>query len=109
MKEYGSKYVGDDSITMISESSGLEEYLFYTGQYQEPELAFLQKATIEYRRSAWPRRCCVSKRLLWWKVAVRARRLFYGLAGDSPMLEDRWYDCNEYLMLKLKGQYGLVR
>ena len=103
MKEYGSRYAGDDSIILNNESPSREESLFYTDQYQDPEIWFLQKAKIKYQRSVWPRRCCISKQLLWGKTAVRARRLTYGLSGAVEVIEDRWYDRDEFLLLKLKG------
>jgi len=103
MKEYGSRYVGDDSIILNNEAFSREEYLFYTDQYQNSELWFLQSAKIEYQRSFWPRRCCISKQMLWGKTAVRARRPTHGLSGAVEVIEDRWYARDEFLMLKLKG------
>lgn len=103
MKEYGSRYVGDDSIILNNESLNQEQSLFYTDQHQDSELWFLQKAKIKYQRSVWPRRCCVSNQLLWGKTAVRARRLTHGLSGAVEVIEDRWYARDEFLLLKLKG------
>jgi hypothetical protein len=103
MKEYGSRYAGDDSIILNNESPSREEFLFYTDQHQDSELWFLRGAKIEYQRSVWPRRCCISKQMLWGKTAVRARRPTRGLSGAVEVIEDRWYACNEFLMLKLKG------
>jgi len=102
MKEYGSRYVGDDSIILNNESPSREEYLFYTDQYQNSKLWFLQSAKIEYQRSVWPRRCCISGQMLWGKIAVRARRSTYGPSG-AVEIEDRWYTRGEFLLLKLKG------
>jgi hypothetical protein len=102
MKEYGSRYVGDDSIILNNESFSREEYLFYTDQHQDSELWFLQSAKIKYQRSVWPRRCCVSGQMLWCKIAVRARRSTYGPSGTVE-IEDRWYARGEFLLLKLKG------
>ena len=60
----------------------------------------VSRSTVELKRSWWPRNCYRSKQLLWFRQAYRARRIITG-PGES-IVEDRWYDQNEFLILKLK-------
>lgn len=61
----------------------------------------LSRSTVELKRTWLPRSCYVSKRLLWFCQAYRARRIITG--PGTPVIEDRWYDPDEFLILKLKG------
>ena len=61
----------------------------------------VSRSTVELTRSWWPRSCYRSKRLLWFCWAYRARRIITG--PGEPVVEDRWYDTDEFLILKLKG------
>lgn len=61
----------------------------------------LLRSTVRLRWSIWPRSCAVSKRLLWFCLAYRARRIITG--PGEPVVEDRWYSKEEFLILKLKG------
>jgi hypothetical protein len=63
----------------------------------------LSKSTVEIKRSLWPRACYKSHRLLWFRLAYRARRIITG-PGES-IVEDRWYDQKEFVILKLKGSH----
>ena len=57
---------------------------------------FLDRASAETKISWWPRRCQSSQQWIWGR-ATRARRVITG-PGD-PVIEDRWYDQHQYLML----------
>jgi hypothetical protein len=61
----------------------------------------LSKSTVDLRWSWWPRRCHRSKQLLWFCLAYRARRIITG--PGEPIVKDRWYNTDEFLILKLKG------
>jgi len=61
----------------------------------------LLRSHIKLCWSLWPRSCTVSKRLLWFTQAYRARRIITG--PGEPVVEDRWYSTEEFLILKLKG------
>lgn len=58
-------------------------------------------STAELRRVWFPRSCYRTKKLLWFCQAIRARRIITG--PGTPVVEDRWYDQHEFLILKLKG------
>ena len=63
---------------------------------------FLEDATTKVCRSLWPRRCFNTKRSLWFRVAVRGRRIYR--VGDTDFAyEDRWFDQKEFVVMKLKG------
>lgn len=62
---------------------------------------FLERANIELVFSVWPRRCYVTGKLLLFENAYRATRCYTG-PGD-PIYEYRWYQKNEFLILRLKG------
>ena len=63
---------------------------------------FLEDAKIKLCRSIWPRRCFNTKRSLWFKIAVRGRRIYR--TGDTNFAyEDRWFDTKEFTLMKLRG------
>jgi hypothetical protein len=62
---------------------------------------FNERATFEYKYSVWPRRCYNSGRWLWLTTAMRGRRIITG--PGEPIIEDRWYDSNEGLIMMIKG------
>jgi hypothetical protein len=47
-----------------------------------------------------PRRCYVTDQLLCCTLAMRGRRIITG--PGEPVIEDRWYHRNEYLIMLLK-------
>jgi hypothetical protein len=63
---------------------------------------WFKRATIENRRSLWPRRCEITGRSLWLKRSVRATRVYTG-PGD-PVVEQRWFEPNAVIFLFLKGR-----
>jgi hypothetical protein len=58
--------------------------------------------TTKYRLSILPRKCCSSKKNIWFKFAYRVRHSLHG-SFDPYFDEDRWYDKHEYIKLKLMG------
>ena len=62
---------------------------------------WLERATIELKLSIWPRRCCITGRLLMFNYAYRATRCYTG-PGD-PIYVDRWYHKDEFLISRLRG------
>jgi len=50
--------------------------------------------------SFFPRKCCISNKSLWFKMAYKSTAMFTG-PGD-PIHEDRWYDKNEFILKQLK-------
>ena len=59
-----------------------------------------KKTTVKL--SLLPRVCHYSKTSLWFKLAYRVRHTYYGYNGESTH-EDRWYDKNSYIILRLKA------
>jgi hypothetical protein len=50
--------------------------------------------------SILPRRCYYTGKYLWLKQAYCGTAMITG--PGEPVIEDRWYDRNEFLILKLK-------
>ena len=62
---------------------------------------WLQRAYVKLVFCIWPRRCYITDKLLMFTYAYRATRVYTG-PGD-PVYEDRWYDKDEFLILRLQG------
>lgn len=58
------------------------------------------RARFEYRWCFLPRRCAISNKLLWMKVAVRGTQLITSTA--PPVAIVKWLDPLEFLILRLK-------
>lgn len=53
-------------------------------------------------KTCWlPKRCYISGNLMWFKMAYRVRRMFTG--PGEPIIETRWIEPMEYIILKIKG------
>ena len=63
------------------------------------DVVFLERACFEYQYCLWPRRCYNTDRWLWLKTAVRGRAIWTG--PGEPVVEDRWYDINESLIMMI--------
>ena len=64
-------------------------------------IEFLERADVDLKWCLWPRSCAETGKLLWFTLAYRATRVWTG-PGD-PIFEHRWYDRNEFVILRLKG------
>ena len=62
---------------------------------------FMNRAQFEYKYSLWPRRCYNTGRWLWLETAMRGRAIWTG--PGEPVVDDRWYDSNEALIMMIKG------
>ena len=56
----------------------------------------------EYKFVWLPKKCHITNKNLWLKKAYRQTAMWTG-PGDS-MFEYRWYDRNEFLTARLKGE-----
>ena len=63
---------------------------------------FMDRANFGYAWSWMPRRCYNTQRWVLGR-AVLGRRMIYGLAGEPPVVEDRWYHKDEGLLMLLRG------
>jgi len=61
---------------------------------------FLERADVKLLWCLWPRNCQSSKKLLWFTQAYRATRTWTG--PGEPVVEHRWYNRNEFIILRLK-------
>lgn len=66
----------------------------------DPDAWFNEYAQFEYKYCVWPRRCYNTKRWLFLTTAMRGRRIITG--PGEPIVEDRWYDSNEGLIMMIK-------
>lgn len=62
---------------------------------------FLDRAEIKLMWSWLPRRCAITGEWLCFDLCYRARRIYTG--PGEPVVEDRWYEKHNFLMLRLKG------
>ena len=67
------------------------------------DVDFLQKSkNIKAKFSLWPRKCKVSGKSIWFKLAYRVRHTDFGWDMDEYHV-DRWYSSPEYIILRLKS------
>ena len=100
MKGYGSKLNGVKP--MIYETNIESPILWLPLGNEANNPTFLENAKIKLCRSIWPRRCFNTKRSIWFKIAVRSRRIYR--TGDTDVAyEDRWFDTKEFTLMKLRG------
>jgi len=64
------------------------------------EPTFLDRAVIKHKISLWPRRCRISKKIIWLEDAYRATRMYTG--PGEPVYEHRWYKRHEFLLWRIK-------
>lgn len=78
--------------------------MFGTGYLSSDRMndaTWLSNAKSELKFCLLPRKCCVTRKTIWLKLAYRSRRHFR--LGDIDFItEDRWYDKIEFLILRLK-------
>ena len=56
----------------------------------------------QYKFTLWPRTCHLTGKTLWLKNVYKQTAMITG-PGD-PVFEYRWYDRNEFLTARLKGE-----
>ena len=71
----------------------------YYGFHREiaNEIDFLAFANIEFTRSFFPRKCCVSGQSLWMRKSYKGVRSYH-----PSLIETRWYNKDQYMMLQLR-------
>ena len=57
---------------------------------------------IKAKFSLWPRKCRVSGKSIWFRVAYRVRHTDFGWDMDEYHV-DRWYSTPEFIILRLKA------
>lgn len=76
----------------------------YTGVHRviENEIDYINFADSKFKRCWLPKKCCVSGKSLWMRKAYKSIRIYR--SRDSKIIpEIRWYDRDQFMMLKLKG------
>jgi len=67
------------------------------------DVTFLQGTKdIKAKFSLLPRKCKVSGKSIWFKIAYRVRHCYIGWDMDENH-EDRWYSIPEFVILRLKA------
>ena len=79
--------------------------MYPQGLYREDydpryEKSWLERAQFEYKYCFWPRRCYKTGRWLWLETAMRGRAIWFG--PGEPVVDDRWFNSNEALIIMLK-------
>lgn len=70
--------------------------------YYMPDSETWARSRWQLKRCWMPRRCVKSGQNIWLKLAYRGSAVWTG-PGD-PVVEHAWLACDEYIMLKIKGQ-----
>ena len=68
--------------------------------YKLEEQRWLKRTTWQLKWSLLPRRCELSGRTLWFRLAYQGVLIIYG-PGD-PVTEVRWHDPDEHLLWRLR-------
>lgn len=69
--------------------------------YEMNNPTFVDSAVIELKFTWFPKRCQLTKKLLWLRPAYRATRVWTG-PGD-PVYEHRWFKCHEFLLWRIQN------
>lgn len=73
--------------------------MFYAN---DPEFGFKTRCIgTELKFLLLPKRCYLTRKLLWFTVSYKQTAMYTG-PGD-PVFEYRYYDKNEFLIEKIKG------
>lgn len=56
----------------------------------------------QYKFTLWPRTCHLTGKTLWLKNVYKQTAMITG--PGEPIFEYRWYDRNEFLAARLKGE-----
>jgi len=69
-----------------------------------PTEFFYSRAAWQLKFSLLPRRCGISDELIWFSYAYRGRFYIYGLAGDEPVIQERWMTPLEMIIMRMKNK-----
>ena len=56
----------------------------------------------EYKFTWFPQKCYISGKKLWLQNAYRRTAMWTG--PGTPVIEHRWYDKDEFLIARIKGE-----
>jgi hypothetical protein len=73
-------------------------YTDYTESYD----LFWSRAFWKYKFVFWPRRCEISKKIIWFECAYKGTRMITG--PGEPVFKYRWLTKEEYLLAAIKGK-----
>jgi hypothetical protein len=62
---------------------------------------FYKKAEWKLRFLFFPKRCDLSKKIIWLKLAYQGKSVYYG--PGEPVTETRWINKKDYLFAKIRG------
>jgi hypothetical protein len=65
------------------------------------DFRFFNKAKWQYMYTLLPKRCIVSKKILWFTKAYKGTRTIHGLAGESPVVWVKWMSKEEFTIATL--------
>lgn len=64
---------------------------------------FYARAIWQCRLAYLPKTCDISGDKIWLEYAFRGRIYLHGLAGEDPIIEERWLSKMEFLIARLKN------
>lgn len=70
--------------------------------FYSEEKIFLSQARWQLKRSLWPRRCQVSGRSIWLRLAYRGIAVWTG--PDDSVREVKWLSRQEFLFGRIAGK-----
>jgi len=65
---------------------------------------FFQKANWEYKFTFFPKKCIISKRILWFTKAYKGSRTIHG--PGLPVIEIKWLSKEEYMLKGLTDGFS---
>ena len=75
--------------------------MFMSYDIQQDDWFYRRCVGWELKFALIPRRCYITKRLIWLEYAYKGTSVLTG-PGD-PIIDHRWHDKMEHLMWKIKG------
>jgi hypothetical protein len=77
----------------------------YTGGYQPKSMP-----QYEYKRKfAWRPILTTSGKWLWWRHYIKLMKIYWGPAGESPVIDAEFFTEGEWLLEEIKNDYSRKR
>ena len=75
----------------------------YIGGYQSlPQYEIKEKF-------AWRPICTTSGKWIWWRKYIKLMKIYWGPAGETPVIDAEFYTEGEWLLETIKTDYTSVR
>lgn len=61
------------------------------------------------RKFAWRPICTTSGKWVWWRYYVKLMKIYWGPAGETPVIDAEYYTEGEWLLETIKNDYSNKR